>query len=107
MLVCYLGAGLVTLWEEDLGDDDVPRGEGLCLAVHHDGPVWRLRAGRGEVGGGRQDVLQFLYPVHPEREVDDKLFWGHEATQLPVEVPISEDLIHHLHWLCQADGATS
>ena len=74
MLVCYLGAGLVTLWEEDLGDDDVPRGEGLCLAVHHDGPVWRLRAGRGEVGGGRQDVLQFLYPVHPEREVDDELF---------------------------------
>ena len=65
MGLLYLRAWLVTLWEEYLSDDDVPRGEGLCLAVHHDGPDLRLRAGGGQTGGGREDVLQLLYPVHP------------------------------------------
>ena len=57
----------MTLGEEYLSDDDISRGESLSLAVHHDRPGLRLRAGGGQTGGGRQDVLQFLYPVHPRR----------------------------------------
>ena len=79
----------MALREEDLGDDDVSRREGLSLGVHHDGPAWRLWAGGGQVGGGRQDVLQLLYPVHP------------------VKVPIGQDLVHHLHGLGQADRAAA
>ena len=56
----------MTLRKEYFSDDDIPCRECLCLGVHHDGPGVRLGTGGGEVGGGRQDVLQLLYPVHPE-----------------------------------------
>ena len=79
MGLLYLRAWLVTLWEEYLSDDDISRGESLGLAVHHHGPGLRLRAGGGQIGGGRQDVLQLLYPVHP------------------VKVPVGQNLVHHLH----------